>query len=118
MYKNEVYRLSKYFNREKERIPNFIINRPPTAELKPNQKDSDSLPEYSILDRILELIIEEELTIKEIVANGFEIDTVKNILKLVRRSEFKRSQICQTVKLKKRTFGIGRLYPVTSGFIP
>lgn len=118
LYKNEVYRLAEYFNREKERIPNSIINRPPTAELKPNQKDSDSLPEYSILDRILELIIEEELTIKEIVANGFDIDTVKNILKLVRRSEFKRSQICQTVKLKKRTFGIGRLYPVTSGFIP
>lgn len=118
LYKTEVYKLAEYFNREKELIPYSIISRPPTAELRPNQKDSDSLPDYSILDKILELIIEEELTIKEIIANGFEGETVNTILKLVRKSEFKRSQICQTIKLKKRTFGIGRLYPVTSGFIP
>ncbi|MCE7734596.1 MAG: NAD+ synthase [Candidatus Heimdallarchaeota archaeon] len=118
LYKNEVYKLSEYFNKDKEIIPRATITRPPTAELRPNQKDSDSLPEYDVLDAVLELIIEEELTIKEIIANGFEDEIVLNILKLVRRSEFKRSQICQTVKLKKRTFGIGRLYPVTSGFIP
>lgn len=118
LYKNEVYKLSNFLNRDQEIIPQLIIDRPPTAELKPNQKDSDSLPDYSLLDQILALIIEEELTVKEIIANGFDEDMVYNILKLVRRSEFKRSQICQTVKLKKRTFGIGRLYPVTSGFIP
>jgi NAD+ synthase (glutamine-hydrolysing) len=118
LYKTEVYHLAEYYNREEEIIPNTILTRAPTAELKLNQKDSDSLPKYEILDQILEMIIEEELTVNEIIGHGFDANTVKSVLKLVRKSEFKRSQICQTVKLKKRTFGIGRLYPVTSGFIP
>ncbi len=117
VYKVDVYALANYINREREIIPNHIITKPPSAELRPDQKDSDSLPEYSILDEILELYIEEQQGPKEIVAMGHDAALVKRILKLVNRSEYKRYQTPPILRVSPKAFGMGRRMPIVGKYL-
>lgn len=110
--KTTVYELSRYLNRHQERIPQNIIDKPPSAELRPNQKDTDSLPEYSILDQILENYIERMKSEEEIVAEGFDRALVKKILKMVDQNEYKRFQSPPGLKVTSKAFGIGRRIPL------
>jgi NAD+ synthase (glutamine-hydrolysing) len=111
-----VYRLSNYRNSLGKVIPQRVIDRPPSAELRPDQKDSDSLPPYEILDAILEAFIEEDLSVDEIVSRGFERATVARVLDLVKRNEYKRRQAPPGVRVSRRAFGRDWRYPITNGY--
>lgn len=111
-----VYRLAAYRNSLGRAIPQRVIDRPPSAELRPDQKDSDALPPYEILDAILEAFIEEDLSVDEIVARGFEKATVGRVLDLVRRNEYKRRQAPPGVRVSRRAFGRDWRYPITNGY--
>ncbi len=114
--KTLVYRLAEYRNRLKRVIPQRIIERPPSAELAPNQKDTDSLPPYATLDPILERYVERDQRPEEIIAAGFDAATVRRVAAMVDRSEYKRRQAPPGVRITPRAFGRDRRYPVTSGF--
>ncbi len=114
--KTMVYRLARHRNSLGEIIPERVITRPPSAELRPDQKDSDSLPDYSVLDPILEAFIEEDLSVDAIVAKGFERATVISILEMVKRNEYKRRQAPPGVRISSRAFGRDWRYPITSGY--
>ena len=114
--KQLVYRLANYRNGLGRAIPQRVIDRPPSAELRPNQKDSDSLPPYEILDAILEAFIEEDLSVDEIVARGFERTTVGRVLDMVKRNEYKRRQAPPGVRVSRRAFGRDWRYPITNGY--
>ena len=116
LYKTEVYQLAQYINREQEIIPNEIIYKAPSAELRPNQKDSDSLPEYDLLDKILYEYIENKESAETIIAMGFDTDTVKRIIKLVNNNEFKRFQAPPILRISSKAFGRGRRIPLVSRF--
>jgi NAD+ synthase (glutamine-hydrolysing) len=116
LYKTEVYQLAQYINREQEIIPNEIIYKAPSAELRPNQKDSDSLPEYDLLDKILYEYIENRESAETIIAMGFDTDTVKRIIKLVNNNEFKRFQAPPILRISSKAFGRGRRIPLVSRF--
>jgi NAD+ synthase (glutamine-hydrolysing) len=111
-----VYRLAAYRNSVSAVIPQRVITRPPSAELRPDQKDSDSLPEYEVLDPILEAFIEDDLGVDEICAKGFERATVVRVLDLVKRNEYKRRQAPPGVRVSRRAFGRDWRYPITSGY--
>ncbi|MEJ0038786.1 MAG: NAD+ synthase [Gammaproteobacteria bacterium] len=111
-----VYRLSNYRNSIGRVIPQRVIDRPPSAELRPDQKDSDSLPPYEVLDAILEAFIEEDLSVDEIVLRGFERTTVGRVLDLVKRNEYKRRQAPPGVRVSRRAFGRDWRYPITNGY--
>lgn len=111
-----VYRLSRWLNRDHEVIPERIITRPPTAELREDQKDADSLPPYEILDPILERYIELDMTPQQIIADGFNRDDVLRVTRMVDLNEYKRRQAAPGVKISKRAFGRERRYPITSGY--
>jgi NAD+ synthase (glutamine-hydrolysing) len=111
-----VYRLAAYRNSVSPVIPQRVIDRPPSAELRPDQKDSDSLPPYEILDPILEAFIEDDLSVDEICAKGFERATVVRVLDLVKRNEYKRRQAPPGVRVSRRAFGRDWRYPITSGY--
>jgi len=111
-----VYRLAAWRNAQGAAIPQRVIDRPPSAELRPDQKDSDSLPPYEVLDPILEAFIEEDLSVDEIVARGFERPTVARVLDLVQRNEYKRRQAPPGVRVSRRAFGRDWRYPITSGY--
>ncbi len=111
-----VYRLCVFRNAQGRVIPQRVIDRPPSAELRPDQKDSDSLPDYAILDPILEAFIEEDLTVDEICARGFERATVGRVLDLVKRNEYKRRQAPPGVRVSRRAFGRDWRYPITNGY--
>jgi NAD+ synthase (glutamine-hydrolysing) len=111
-----VYRLCEYRNRVGEVIPRRVIERPPSAELRPDQKDSDSLPPYEVLDPILEAFIEEDLSVDEICARGFDRATVGRVLDLVKRNEYKRRQAPPGVRVSRRAFGRDWRYPITNGY--
>lgn len=111
-----VYRLSEYRNSVSPVIPQRVIDRPPSAELRPDQKDSDSLPEYPVLDAILEAFIEEDLSVDEICARGFDRATVGRVLDLVKRNEYKRRQAPPGVRVSRRAFGRDWRYPITNGY--
>lgn len=111
-----VYRLAKYRNSVRPVIPDRVIERPPTAELRHDQKDSDSLPEYAVLDAILELFIEDNLSVDEISARGFDRATVGRVLDMVKRNEYKRRQAPPGVRISDRAFGRDWRYPITSGY--
>jgi NAD+ synthetase len=113
-YKTLVYRLAVYRNTISPVIPERVITRPPSAELRHEQKDSDSLPPYEVLDPILERYVEQQLSIPEIVACGFDEATVKRVAMLVRRSEYKRRQAPPGPKVTSRAFGRERRYPLTA----
>ena len=118
--KTLVYELSEYINRKAERdiIPEEIINKAPSAELRPDQKDEDSLPPYSILDGILELYIEQRMSADEITAKGYDRETVDFVLRLVNINEYKRFQAAPGIKVTTKAFGTGRRIPLAKRFIP
>ena len=111
-----VYRLANYRNSLGRVIPRRVIEREPSAELRPGQKDSDSLPPYEVLDPILEAFIEEDLSVDEIEARGFDRGTVGKVLDLVKRNEYKRRQAPPGVRVSRRAFGRDWRYPITSGY--
>jgi NAD+ synthase (glutamine-hydrolysing) len=112
-----VYRLSEYRNSLGAVIPRRVLDRPPSAELAPDQKDEDSLPPYDLLDPILEGYIEQDMSVRELVALGFDAEMVRRIATLVDRNEYKRRQAPSGVRISKRAFGRDRRYPITSGFL-
>jgi len=114
--KSLVYRLARYRNTIGDVIPERVITRPPSAELRPGQKDSDSLPDYDVLDPILEAFIEEDLSVKEIAERGFDRETVIRVLEMVKRNEYKRRQAPPGVRISSRAFGRDWRYPITSGY--
>lgn len=114
--KTLVYRLTHLRNQLSPVIPERIITRPPTAELAPDQKDEDSLPPYDILDKILELYLNQEQSLQNIIEQGFDQDVVEKVIKLVRISEYKRRQSAIGTRINHKAFGRDRRYPVTSGF--
>jgi NAD+ synthase (glutamine-hydrolysing) len=111
-----VYRLANYRNSVSPVIPQRVIDRPPSAELRPDQKDSDSLPPYDVLDAILELFIEDDLSVDDIAARGFDRATVGRVLEMVKRNEYKRRQAPPGVRISARAFGRDWRYPITSGY--
>ena len=114
-----VYELAKFINRQREIIPQATIEKPPSAELRPNQKDEDSLPPYDVLDRILKAYIEDLRSPQEIADKyGFEIKMVREIALLVDRTEYKRKQAAPGLKITSRAFGFGRPFPIAQRFIP
>ena len=117
LYKVQVYALARYLNRAAERIPNNILLKAPSAELRPNQKDTDSLPEYELLDRILYQYVERRKGPDEIVSQGFDKETVSKIIKLVNGSEYKRNQFCPIIRVSPKAFGVGRRMPIVGKFL-
>ena len=125
IYKTEVYALSRWRNENMPEgargpsgrvIPESSITKAPTAELRPNQTDQDSLPPYDVLDGILNGLVEEELSVDEIVARGFPRETVVRIQHLLYLAEYKRRQAPPGVKITRKSFGRDRRYPITNGF--
>ncbi len=116
--KTLVYRLSNYRNGVSRAIPQRIIDRPPSAELRPNQTDQDSLPPYDILDAIIEHYVERDLSAAEIVAKGYDAATVKRVIRLINIAEYKRRQSAPGIRITPRAFGKDRRYPITSWYRP
>jgi NAD+ synthetase len=112
VYKTMVYRVAHWINRDRELIPESTLTKPPSAELRPNQTDQDTLPPYDVLDGILKLYIEEWLEVDAIVARGFDRDLVARMLKLVDTNEFKRAQAPPTIRVSNKAFGSGRDMPI------
>ncbi len=115
--KTLVYRLAEWINRDREIIPRATIEKPPSAELKPDQRDQDTLPPYEILDPILELYVEQQLSGAEIIARGFDEKTVRWVLRRVDLNEYKRAQAVPGLKVTGRAFGVGRKMPVAQRFV-
>ena len=111
-----VYKLARYRNSIAGVIPERVITRPPSAELAPEQKDSDSLPPYEILDPILERYVELDQSADQIVAAGFDREVVHRTISLVDRNEYKRRQSPPGIRITPRAFGRDRRYPITSGY--
>jgi len=117
VYKMQVYALARYINRDREIIPENIITKAPSAELRPDQKDSDSLPEYDVLDRVLYNYIELRKGPKEIIAAGYDPPLVKRVLKLVNTNEYKRNQFCPIIRISAKAFGVGRRVPIVAKYL-
>lgn len=116
-YKLQVYELAKYINRHQEIIPTNIITKAPSAELRPNQKDSDSLPDYAILDQILYQYIERRANPNDIKALGFDNALVDRTLKMVNNNEYKRNQFCPIIRISPKAFGVGRRMPIVGKYL-
>jgi NAD+ synthase (glutamine-hydrolysing) len=116
-YKQQIYELAKYINRDKEIIPANIINKEPSAELRPDQKDTDSLPPYDILDKILYQYIERTQGPDQIKAQGFDAALVDKVLKLVNVNEYKRNQFCPIIRISPKAFGVGRRVPIVGKYL-
>jgi NAD+ synthase (glutamine-hydrolysing) len=115
VYKTEVYALSRYANRRGEVIPENTLTKPPSAELRPGQKDTDSLPPYDVLDPVLRAYIEEYTSAEEIAAaQGVEIELVQRVIRLVEISEYKRQQAAPVLKVSRKSFGMGRRFPIAA----
>ena len=117
VYKTDVYRLAEYINKDQVYIPVNTIQKPPSAELRPNQKDSDSLPDYAILDEILFEYIEKRKGPKEIINMGHDESLVKRILRLVNINEFKRYQTAPVLRVSNKAFGMGRRMPIVAKYL-
>jgi NAD+ synthase (glutamine-hydrolysing) len=117
VYKTQVFELARYINREREIIPGNTITKPPSAELRHDQKDSDSLPEYDILDRILYQYIELRKGPKDLVAMGFDEAMVKRVLWLVNNNEYKRHQTPPILRVSPKAFGMGRRMPIVARYL-
>lgn len=115
--KTMVYRLAEFINREREIIPRNTIEKPPSAELKPGQRDQDTLPPYDVLDPILQLYIEEQLSVAEILTHGFDEKIVRWVQRRVDLNEYKRAQAVPGLKVTSRAFGLGRRMPVAQRFV-
>jgi NAD+ synthase (glutamine-hydrolysing) len=118
VYKTQVFELAKYVNREREIIPYNTISKPPSAELRPDQKDTDSLPEYDILDTVLKLYLEHRCSSKEIISQGYEETTVHRVIKLVNTAEHKRYQTPPILRVSSKAFGMGRRMPIVGRYLP
>jgi NAD+ synthase (glutamine-hydrolysing) len=118
--KTWVYRLSEYRNARagQEIIPQRVIDRPPSAELAPGQVDQDSLPDYDVLDAILELYVEQDFSAEAVIRAGHDRDTVYRVVRLVDRNEYKRRQAPIGPRVSRRAFGKDRRYPITNGWRP
>ncbi len=116
VYKTDVFKISRFINSDIEIIPNNIITKPPSAELRPDQKDEDSLPSYDLLDSILRKYLEEHNEEEEIVAEVGNKDIVKHVLRLVERNEFKRYQAAPALRVSTKSFGYGRRIPIVQGW--
>ena len=116
-YKLQVYELAKYINRHQEIIPTNIITKAPSAELRPNQKDSDSLPDYAVLDQILYQYIERRANPNDIKALGFDNALVDRTLKMVNNNEYKRNQFCPIIRISPKAFGVGRRMPIVGKYL-
>ena len=116
--KTLVYRLARWRNRSGEVIPARVIEREPSAELRADQRDTDSLPPYDVLDPILQRYVENDLSIADIAAEGYDLETVRRVVRMVDRNEYKRRQAPPGIKITRRAFGRDRRYPLTSGFRP
>lgn len=117
VYKTEVYELAAYINRQQDVIPQHILTKAPSAELRPNQKDSDSLPEYEVLDAILYQYIEMRQGPQEIIAMGFDEQIVRRALRLVNTNEFKRHQAAPVLRVSPKAFGVGRRMPIVGKYL-
>ncbi len=116
-YKQQVYALANYINRHKEIIPVHIITKAPSAELRPDQKDSDSLPDYTVLDQILYQYIEMRLGPVEIKAQGYDGALVDRTLQMVNNNEYKRNQFCPVIRISPKAFGVGRRVPIVGKYL-
>jgi len=114
VYKGDVYQLARYFNRERELIPDHIISKPPSAELRPDQKDTDSLPPYEQLDIILEAYIEKQLHPDKIAEMGFDPELIRRIIGMVNQNEYKRYQTPPILRISSKAFGVGRRLPLVA----
>lgn len=117
LYKMQVYTLARFINKEQEIIPEHIITKAPSAELRPGQKDSDSLPDYAVLDAILYQYIERRQGPGEIKEQGFDEALVDRILQMVNRNEYKRNQFCPIIRVSSKAFGIGRRVPIVARYL-
>lgn len=117
VYKSEVYALAKWINQDAEIIPQNIIEKPPSAELRPDQKDTDSLPEYDLLDRILYQYIEKRRDPKMIIGQGFDEKIVRRVIRLVNINEFKRHQTAPVLRVSTKAFGMGRRMPIVARYL-
>lgn len=117
VYKGQVYALARDINKNGEIIPGHILTKAPSAELRPGQKDSDSLPDYEILDKVLYQYIERRRGPKEIIAMGIDEAVVRRILKLVNTSEYKRNQFCPIIRVSCKAFGVGRRVPIVAKYL-
>lgn len=116
VYKTDVYKIANYINREREIIPESIITKPPSAELKPNQTDQDTLPPYDLLDRILRMYLEENKEFNEIKEIIDDEEVVKKVLRMVDINEYKRKQAAPALRISSKAFGYGRRYPIVQGW--
>ncbi|HLT88787.1 MAG TPA: hypothetical protein VKZ57_14450, partial [Sphingobacterium sp.] len=116
VYKTQAYALARYINREREIIPLNTIVKPPSAELRPDQKDSDSLPPYDILDSILYQLIELEKSTTEVIQSGFDETLAIRIAKLLHNAEFKRFQAPPILRVSPKAFGSGRVMPLVAKY--
>lgn len=116
-YKMQVYALAKFINLNKEIIPENIISKPPSAELRPGQKDSDSLPDYAVLDQILYQYIERRFGPEEIKLQGFDATLVDRTIKMVNTNEYKRNQFCPIIRISPKAFGVGRRLPIVGKYL-
>ncbi|MEL6143763.1 MAG: NAD(+) synthase, partial [Bacteroidota bacterium] len=117
VYKTECYELARYINKDEEVIPANIINKPPSAELRPDQLDSDSLPPYDQLDAVLYQYIENTKSPQDIIDMGFDPKLVKRTLRLVNINEFKRHQTAPVLRVSKKAFGMGRRMPIVAKYL-
>ena len=116
VYKTDVYRLAEFINREQEIIPENILTKPPSAELKPDQKDTDSLPEYDVLDKILYAYIEQQKALSDIIAEGMDKKLTERIIRLVNQNEYKRYQTPPILRISSKAFGVGRRMPLVAKY--
>jgi NAD+ synthase (glutamine-hydrolysing) len=114
--KTLVYRLAEWRNTRGEVIPASTIGKPPSAELRPDQKDSDSLPPYDLLDQILARYVEEDRSVLDIIAEGFEAELVRKVARLVDHNEYKRRQAAPGVRISRKAFGKDRRLPITNRY--
>jgi NAD+ synthetase len=115
VWKTDVYKLARYVNRDGERIPESTLSKPPSAELRPGQMDTDSLPPYEVLDPILKAYVEHYQQAQDIAAHtGAPMKLVQAMLKLVERSEYKRQQAAPVLKVTAKSFGPGRRFPIAA----
>ena len=117
VYKTDVYRLATFMNSSKAAIPTHILTKPPSAELRPNQKDTDSLPDYEVLDKILYQYIENRTGPDELIHLGFEKELVEKVLRLVNTNEFKRYQAAPVLRVSQKAFGMGRRMPIVGKYL-
>ena len=114
--KTVVYELCKYVNRNGEIIPNNVLTKPPSAELRPDQKDEDSLPPYSILDAVIRMYVEKNMSIEDIVGKGYDEEIVRRIVDMIDRAEYKRRQAPPVIKMSPITFGVDRRFPIVNKY--